>query len=275
MRGYINELLKSTKLTEEHRKLLKGLAEEPTWEKIQEAAERYGLSTDALGVKFNQLKSNSVFDQLFSDWTLFTDISADVGATFDAMSAKVSEAFNRARKFGLAVPEYMRPMLEAMAKAGKLTDEAGNAITDLSNIQFSASIESSLDKIAKILQKIADLLAGVNPAIANLGEGDQRTHRPPRYAETEEIPSFENRPMEQVVKSGLAMLHPGDVVGVPSSGGRPVTIILQAWDGTSTDAWLRRGGDRQITEAVIRALERNDSAGAPVSFVNRLQTVVG
>jgi hypothetical protein len=260
MRGYINELLKSTKLTEEHRKLLEGLAKEPSWEKIQEAAERYGLATDHLGQKFNQLKSNSVFDQLFSDWTLFSDIGADSGATFDAMSAKVSEALNKAKKFGLAVPEYMRPLLESMLKAGKLTDEAGNALSDLGDVKFSASIESSLEKIAKILQKIADLLAGVNPELRDIGAGgDQRIHRP----------VFKDTGDFEVTTTGA------EVSGSKAGAGTPVSISFQAWDGASTEAWLRRGGDRQVTEAVIRALERNDSAGAPVSFVNRIQTVVG
>lgn len=38
------------------------------------------------------------------------------------------------------------------------------------------------------------------------------------------------------------------------SPGRAVTVVIQAWDGPSVDSWLRRGGARQLTEAIVPTL---------------------
>jgi hypothetical protein len=37
-------------------------------------------------------------------------------------------------------------------------------------------------------------------------------------------------------------------------GGGTVNIAIQAWDGNSVDDWLRRGGDRQLAEAVVSSV---------------------
>jgi hypothetical protein len=53
----------------------------------------------------------------------------------------------------------MKPMLEAFAQAGVLTDEFGNALTDLSGFRFDDSIQSTLDGIRDVLLEIKDLLS--------------------------------------------------------------------------------------------------------------------
>lgn len=156
----IDQLLKANGLTEAQRKILEGLQGPPPWQVLEEAAGRYGLALDKLGAGFNQLKSNDVFDKLFSDWTMFSDAGADAQAVFEAMSKSVSDAFNKAKKFGISVPEFMRPLLEQMVAAGQLFDENGNKIENLEGIKFT-SIESSLDKIREVLESIKDLLTNI------------------------------------------------------------------------------------------------------------------
>ncbi len=176
----IDSLLQSTRLTKEQRELLEGMKGDVSWEAMEEAAARYNIELDKLGVKYHQLKSNDTFDQMFADWTMFSDMNADMDEIVAKMSDKVNEALARAKKFGLQVPEYMRPVLEAMLKAGKLTDEFGNVLTDLEGINFSATIESSMERIAGILEKIYDLFAKIsglpplNPSAG--GEGDQKVN---------------------------------------------------------------------------------------------------
>lgn len=158
LQPYIDKLLESEKLTDDHRKTLQVLSGEPSWQTLEEAANRYGISLDNLGEKYNQLKSNDVFDRLFSDWMLLAEASADMDAVFEGMEEQVLAALKRAEAFGLAVPEYMRPMLEAMQAAGKLVDENGEALVDLSKLNWSDSIESSLGRMIGLLEEIAKLL---------------------------------------------------------------------------------------------------------------------
>jgi len=167
MQPLIDSLLKSTKLTEAQRLALEALSGPVGIDALRQAAERYGGTIDGLGTKINQLGSNDAFDQLFADFTMFQDAGADLGGTFDLMQQAINETVNRARKMGLAIPEFMRPILQQMLEAGRLTDEFGNALTDLSGLSFSASIESFLDRIATILERIEAALAGpatmINP----------------------------------------------------------------------------------------------------------------
>jgi hypothetical protein len=159
----IDGLLQLPGLTNDMRAALEGLKGQAGIDALQQAAQRYGKTINDLGQNIAQLGSNDAFDQLFSDFTLFTDAGGDVNAVFDAMQDKINEAVNRARKMGLAVPEFMRPLLEQMLSAGRLTDEFGTKLTDLNGITFSASIESSLERIAGILERIATFLAPEGP----------------------------------------------------------------------------------------------------------------
>ena len=249
LQPFIQQLLNGTKLTKEQRALLEGMAQPRTWQALQEAAERYSLSVDHLGKGFNQLKSNDVFDQLFSDFTMFSESGADMNEVFKSMSAQVSDAVNRARKFGLDMPEYMRPMLEAMSKAGFLIDENGNALRDLGDIKFSASIESSMSRIADILQDIYDLFTGIaklpSPfpiavprAPGQPGDGGGGRTRGMDVA----MPTYDGYATSTAAWSGSS-----GGVSVPDSGGN---VTVMAMDVQSFEGWLRSGANR----AVMRTL---------------------
>jgi hypothetical protein len=321
LQPYIAQLLLSNKLTEDQRKDLIAMQAPQSWEKMEEAAGRYGLSLEKLGKGFQQLKGNDAFDQLFSDWTTFQDAGVQVGDAMDAMSAKVSEALNRARKFGTDVPEYMRPMLESMLAAGKVIDENGNALTDLGGIHFSDSIESSMDRIADILAEIRDALLGFGPAAKKGADGiraafsgvndprmggggweDRSSVRYPWDDGEESSPwntqwdafresqshwgEYDPRMLSQPTEFARGGIVTKPTLGLVGEAGPEaivpldklkggVTINITAWDGESVNSWIRRGGSRVIAEAALRAFEENDSGGVPVSYQQRLQSVVG
>jgi hypothetical protein len=78
------------------------------------------------------------------------------------------------------------------------------------------------------------------------------------------VPSFANRPLERVTSAGFAMLHPGDVVGVPGrgqlsgvGGGGNVYVTVQGnvWAADEladvisqqiADDWMQRGGSMPL-----------------------------
>lgn len=156
----IQAALQSGALTEDLQEMFEGLAEGPSWEVLAEAAERYGLSLDALGQQFHQLRSNDVFDQLFADWTSFGDIGADINAVLEAMAPQINAALRTAQQFGIRVPEYMRPVVDAMSNAGLLAEDI-----DLSQVEFDESIVSSLQQLEAVL---LDILAALQ-ALGGVG----------------------------------------------------------------------------------------------------------
>jgi hypothetical protein len=173
LQPYIDKLLSSTKLTAEMRLQLEALSGVPSLDALRDAAQRYGRTLDQLGPKLAQLDLSNTFDQLFSDFTMLGDAGADTNELYKAMAESVNAALERARKMGLSVPEFMRPMLEGMLKMGLLTDEFGNKLETLNGFDFSASIESSLDRIADILERIEKSLSNpILPEMLGRSRGD-------------------------------------------------------------------------------------------------------
>jgi hypothetical protein len=105
----------------------------------------------------------------------------------------------------------------------------------------------------------------------------------PEGAETEPFPSFDDRPLERVIKPGLALLHPGDVVGVPkgpafapagaaSAKAGDLTLnvfLMQMMDGEGVDRVMEKHGVRSLA----RALSVNGSH-QNVSLANQLRALL-
>jgi hypothetical protein len=160
-------------------------------------------------------------------------------------------------KFGSQLPEFMKPMLQAMADMGLLTDDAGNALKDLSRFSFTDSIESSFKRMADILAEIRDLLAFGLPEAAAAGAGKIGG----QFIDV--MPRIINGPIDYGAgdgsKRGVAMpTYDGYAsatsawsgstgVSVPDSGGN---VTVMAMDVQSFEGWLRSGANR----AVMRTL---------------------
>lgn len=173
MRPFLDSLLKSNRLTGEMRQQLEALGGVPSLDALREAAQRYGRTLDQLGPKLAQFDLSDTFDQIFTDFTMLSDAGADTTSLFEAMADSVNAALDRARRLGLAVPEFMRPMLQSMLKMGLLTDEFGTQLDTLNGFTFSDSIESSLGRIAEILERIEKALSHpLLPEVFGRGIGD-------------------------------------------------------------------------------------------------------
>jgi len=219
-------------------------AESDAVDRVRDLTEQYGISFDGLGQKVTQADLAQKAMDLADAWDfLVNERFADSKTVLEGMNDEAQQFVTRALKLGIALPESMRPMLQAMVDLGMLTDENGVKLEDLSEIDFEVTLA---DSIATVAETIADLpkqlvdafkeafglvshnadglvddltkkfdnfrvVARIQPEIADAPNGtetpDARTHRP----------SFQNRPLEVVTGAGLAMLHPGDVVGVPGS----------------------------------------------------------
>jgi hypothetical protein len=124
MRPFIEDLLKSTHLTEDQRKALEGMLQKPKWEALQQEAQDLGVSLDALGSGFQQSKLNDLADGYAAFFKTATENGGDATGILSGMADEVQALIDNAAKFGLKLPEFMKPMLEQMIKNGQLMDPA-------------------------------------------------------------------------------------------------------------------------------------------------------
>jgi hypothetical protein len=165
----------------------KALAESlvTTYDQVVQITAQYGINLDAAGEKVAQLGSTETFTGLLNNMQALERAGFDVGTMLDGMADEISNAVNRAIKFGTDVPENMKKYIESLASAGRLVDENGQAITDLSNIKWGPAIESQADIVNKAmaaldttmqslvarLEEIVDLLANRIPGAAASAAG--------------------------------------------------------------------------------------------------------
>jgi len=131
-------------------------------EELRAAIKEYGFTIDELGPKWRQQELDIQATKLLRTYDLLVASGIDVAVVQGRMSDSILEYFHNAMRTGATIPETWRPLLESLAKAGKLTDEAGNKIEDLSGITFSKALGEQLDSIADKLQRIIDKILGID-----------------------------------------------------------------------------------------------------------------
>lgn len=172
----IQKLAQMKGITDEEKAALMALVNDvkPSFADLTKTADTYGISLAGLGPKFQQADLDRASKQIFDDFTALTGAGADVGGVLDGMSDEIQKLVTDSMQFGTAIPENMRPLIQNLIDAGRLTDDQGNKLTDVAGITFEKTpLSDSLDDLAKAIQALTDLLAGkggVTDAIAKIGQ---------------------------------------------------------------------------------------------------------
>jgi type II secretory pathway pseudopilin PulG len=163
-----------------------------SWKDMERIAREYGIEIDALGQEFQQLKGTDFATKILNDFDVLKRGGADVGTILFGMKEEFSELVRFALKFGVALPENLRPMVEELARAGLLTDEFGNKIEDVSQLTWGEPVKTqseilgdAIQKLVEELEKLRQTLAGELPRGAR--EGLEETDRILRGYEPPEI----------------------------------------------------------------------------------------
>jgi hypothetical protein len=138
------------------------------FKKMEETAKKYGIALDDLGKPYWAAKLHDSAQTLIDDFDVLTKNGTNVDVVLHGMSGSISKLVQDSLKFGIAIPENMRPWIEQLQKTHQLIDENGNEITDLSGLQFAPPIVSGFDKIVNKLQELIDKITGTTKAIANI-----------------------------------------------------------------------------------------------------------
>jgi hypothetical protein len=174
LKPMIESLLQSKNLTEEQRKALSDLANRgPDYDKLTEAAKKYGLSLADLGPKFQQAALDKLSFEYADDFRQLVDAGANADNVIKGMAPKIQKLIDTSVEFGGTVPESMRPLLQKMVDLGLLVDTNGKKFDDLSSFNFNDSkspLDIATDKLVKAIEHLGEILAGL-PGVAQNAAG--------------------------------------------------------------------------------------------------------
>ena len=266
----------------------------PSWEELTEAYERYGVAVDARGKGTQQEQLAAQAKDAVLWFKKFMGAGGNFHGVLAGMSDELQGMVTQALRFGLEIPEAMRPMLDGLLEMGLLTDENGQRLQDLSRISFSRTLQESFQSLIDKLDEFIARLAFGLPNAAKYGLNQltlaaQDVTAAPRMPVAYDLPA----PLPALVPSfdtgtggrylaadTLAQLHADEAV-VPrrDTGGIAGDIAAAirphlAAGGGETHVHLYLDG-QQITETVVRRVEQNDSAGAPSSHRMRMRRAMG
>jgi TP901 family phage tail tape measure protein len=165
MRETIERFIELGLLTDDQIAKLRGLGDSGTLniQKMDDALAMFNGRVEALGPAYAQAK----IDETSKKYINAIDYATKHGASLDQMLHDAKEELSalvvESLKSGTTLPANMKPWIESLAAQGKLVDEQGNKITDLSKINWGPEMKTEA-QIAqegwdKILAKIDELIA--------------------------------------------------------------------------------------------------------------------
>ena len=175
---YLAQLQALGLITEQKAAALRQLADDAhvDWRAMEESATQYGVAMKTvldengnevqvfdeslLGLGHAQAKLTDEAGQLASAWALLTGEGTHTQVAIEGMTDEAQGFVTKALEMGIALPEAMRPMLDAMVSQGRLTDANGEKLTDLSGLTFAAPIAEGFDLLADKIQLLIITLGG-------------------------------------------------------------------------------------------------------------------
>lgn len=132
---------------------------------VKAKAEEFGVSIDGLGSRFAQQEIDGKAQHIIDSFTLLAQAGGDVGGILFGMKDEIGKLVGESVKFGTTIPKNMEPWVKELIRTGQLTDENGEAITDLSKIQFGGNVTTQFEDINNALldavNKLNDILSQI------------------------------------------------------------------------------------------------------------------
>lgn len=226
-----------------------------TWDQVVGYAEKYGIHIEGMGPKIVQLGQTATWTDMLNAIQALERAGGDVGGILVGMTDEMSTLVQQSRRAGTEIPSNLRPYIQSVADAGKLLDENGEAITDLSGIKWGDPVKSQADIAKAAMEKLDEAMQNLVDRLDQII--DRLTHGLPDAASTP-MPTV-RIPYEYV-----------DAGGGPRTDGEPG----YASGGLITRphrAWVGEGGEPELIgpvafmrEALAGALRQVGGGGARV-----------
>lgn len=129
------------------------------FDEMNAVVQEFGLDVSKLGPAFQQAMTDKEAQRIIDAMAIMEKGGADMSGVLEGMADEISALVQDSIKFGTKIPENMRPWVEQLIKSGKLLDENGKAITDISQVKWGAAMESDMSKLTRKLDELIDKLA--------------------------------------------------------------------------------------------------------------------
>jgi hypothetical protein len=128
---------------------------------IREAMDKYGITVGEMGPKFAQQELDKQAAEVAKAFAVLTAAGGDASAIAEKMGGDVLALVKQYQAAGLAIPEALRPVLEAMLKNGDLVDENGVAFESLeaAGIKFAESMTDAMKSLMDQIRMLVEALA--------------------------------------------------------------------------------------------------------------------
>jgi TP901 family phage tail tape measure protein len=213
------------------------------------AMERFGLTLGDMGPQFAQGRLDQQFAEIYRDIQLLVEQGADLGTVLKGGAEEISALVQRALAAGVALPEFMRPYIQALIDSGQLLDENGRKITDISGLKFTEPLEQGVRDLIDGIKDLINILRGIPPKVDVLVK--VRTVGEIPGQPNEPIPGGEDEIPENA-RGGIYGAHPGGhVVRVAEGGDSELVAPVRAFS---------RSLAGNLSEHVAAILQRNMTA---------------
>lgn len=163
-----NQLLEMTRaLNEQIAKDQKEQDDE--WQHLLATLKKYNISLTEAGPLIAQKHLVETAKELFFEFTELTKAGVPLNTVLDRMSGSFNELVHQALLLGLELPSALRPILEQLARAGLLTDQFGNKITDVNKLKFSETLSEGFDRLISRLDLLLERLGLIVGAASAAG----------------------------------------------------------------------------------------------------------
>jgi hypothetical protein len=135
-------------------------------QRVESAMERWGLTIEDMGIKFQQNKMNETALSMAQDFVDLVEAGADVNKVLEKMGPTLSEFVAKSKIMGTEVPREMKPVLEAAQKAGLLFGENGEKLTEeaFASIKWAQTMTQGFDKVEAAINRLTDAILGMGDA---------------------------------------------------------------------------------------------------------------
>lgn len=246
----------------------------PSWDDVDAALGRYGISLDKAGLKVNQLAATASWRNIVDDINLMERAGIDVGGMLEDMSDEISALVVRSMAFGTTIPANMKPYIEELMRAGKLVGDNGVKITDLSGIKWGDPLKSEGEKLNEALLLLVDTLKKITEALDLLsGRRLDAIVIPIEYGQPGYAPPLDKEQPLPFAAGGFV----GHETQYLASGGRVLRFSPRGSDTvpamlTPGEFVLNREAVSRIGVPKLRSMNRGASDGASTSITVNVPT---
>lgn len=196
------------------------------------------------------------------------------------MGAEINRLVQQSIAAGVALPESMREMIQTMIDLGLLFDANGEKITDISQLQFTETLEAGVSRLIDKIEDLVNALLGIHPIEVGVS---YKVHGkiPPGVPGGPALPgggggevegggqevehSFASGGIGDFGAGTLAMLHGREAI-VPLDGSwKPGSEFLNGGSDPPVNIYLATENDpgrmRVVTEAELRQIEAAFGSG--------------